>query len=174
MSPHIYSSPASSHCVLYCLHRNDTCYNYTFQAACTALGLLDNDKEWETCFTESIVFSTGHILRQLFVSILTCADVLDPAALWSRFGKGICSDLPRKMQRLQSPSDLEDAPLCYGLHLISQLLMDVRRSLTDFHSLQVTFLLAAGYCAIGGLYSTTSLEGIHFSRDVAERRFVLC
>ena len=41
-----------------------------------------------------VVSESGHAFRQLFVTILTCADVLDPAALWSRFANEICNDLP--------------------------------------------------------------------------------
>ena len=31
----------------------------TFQAACVALGLLDDDREWIDCLTEASVFTDG-------------------------------------------------------------------------------------------------------------------
>ncbi|KAH9668826.1 ATP-dependent DNA helicase [Citrus sinensis] len=42
----------------------------TFKAACYALGLLDDDKEWIDCLTEVAIWATGNELRHLFVTIL--------------------------------------------------------------------------------------------------------
>ncbi|KAH9687645.1 ATP-dependent DNA helicase [Citrus sinensis] len=42
----------------------------TFKAACYALGLLDDDKEWIDCLTEAAIWATGNELRHLFVTIL--------------------------------------------------------------------------------------------------------
>ncbi|KAH9667847.1 helitron like n domain-containing protein [Citrus sinensis] len=42
----------------------------TFKAACYALGLLDDDKEWIDCLTEAAIWATENELRHLFVTIL--------------------------------------------------------------------------------------------------------
>lgn len=53
----------------------------TLRAACVALGLLEDDGEWVSCFTEAALFSSGKILRTLMVSILTHGSISDPSAL---------------------------------------------------------------------------------------------
>ena len=42
----------------------------TYQAACIARGLLEDDGEWKHCLTDAAVFKTGRQLRYLFVTIL--------------------------------------------------------------------------------------------------------
>ena len=71
----------------------------TFQAACVALGLLEDDREWIDCLTEASVFATGSQLRTLFVTALVYGPVADPRALWDRFATSICDDLPRLLAR---------------------------------------------------------------------------
>ena len=38
----------------------------TYQTACIARGLAENDQEWQECFDEAIHFTTGSSLRTLF------------------------------------------------------------------------------------------------------------
>ena len=106
----------------------------TFQAACQALGLLEDDTEWIQCFTEASVFSTGYSLRILFVTALLYGNVTDSADLWTRFQANICDDLPR---RLPSPlpsqsASVENLHHDYGLYLISRSLSEYGKSLTEF------------------------------------------
>lgn len=54
----------------------------TFKAACYALGLLDDDKEWIDCLTEAAIWATGNELRHLFVTILIHCQVSDASQLW--------------------------------------------------------------------------------------------
>ena len=63
---------------------NGTVYP-TFQAACVALSLLDDDREWFDCLTEASVFASGPQLRSLFVTALAYGPVAEPAALWDHF-----------------------------------------------------------------------------------------
>ena len=53
----------------------------TFQAACVALGLLNDDREWADCLQEASVFATGAQLRSLFVTALVYSPVTNPPAL---------------------------------------------------------------------------------------------
>ncbi|CAG8749522.1 13139_t:CDS:2, partial [Cetraspora pellucida] len=49
---------------------NDIQYS-TFKSACIALGLLENDGEWNQCLEEASVMHSGSQLRALFAVILT-------------------------------------------------------------------------------------------------------
>ena len=54
----------------------------TFKEACYALGLLEDDKEWDDCLKEASTWGTGTQLRQLFSTILLHCEVVDPGHLW--------------------------------------------------------------------------------------------
>src|SRR5271156_5955857 len=106
----------------------------TFQAACVALGLLDDDREWIDCLTEASVFA-GAQLRALFVMVLVYGPVADPPALWDRFAASICDDLPRVLARRDDLPDSVDQPdlhLDYGLFLLAGILADHGRTLADY------------------------------------------
>lgn len=105
----------------------------TFQAACVALGLLEDDREWIDCLTEASVFASGAQLRSLFVTALVYGMVAEPAALWDRFKQAICDDLPHVLARQDdAPADGEDVHLDYGLYLIDKMLTDQLKTLADY------------------------------------------
>lgn len=54
----------------------------TYQAACNALGLLGDDREWRDALTEAGQWASSFELRQLFVALILHSEVHDPAALW--------------------------------------------------------------------------------------------
>ncbi|GJV82810.1 DNA helicase, partial [Tanacetum coccineum] len=53
----------------------------TYRAACEALGLLSDDKEWDITFQESAASATSSEIRVLFAQILIYCDVADPLKL---------------------------------------------------------------------------------------------
>nr|GEX70653.1 hypothetical protein [Tanacetum cinerariifolium] len=61
----------------------------TCQAACEALGLLENDREWEIMLEESALTATPAELRTLLAHILTFYQVSDPIKLWNLTWKSI-------------------------------------------------------------------------------------
>ncbi|ESR45401.1 hypothetical protein CICLE_v10003309mg, partial [Citrus x clementina] len=76
----------------------------TFKAACYALGLLDDDKEWIDCLTEVAIWATGNELRHLFVTILIHCQVSDAPQLWKSNYTTLSEDitsLQRKKFRLK-------------------------------------------------------------------------
>ncbi|GJR63532.1 DNA helicase [Tanacetum coccineum] len=63
----------------------------TFRAACDALGLLGDDKEWDIAMKEASFSSTASQLRSLFAQILIFCDVADPIKLWKTYWREIYS-----------------------------------------------------------------------------------
>ena len=108
----------------------------TFQAACVALGLLEDDREWIDCFTEAAVFAVGAQLRSLFATALLYGPVAEPVILWDRFKQSICDDLPRFLARQPNvpptAAAADDAYLDYGLYLIHRILADQQKTLADY------------------------------------------
>ncbi|KAJ1692458.1 hypothetical protein LUZ63_009156 [Rhynchospora breviuscula] len=54
----------------------------TYQQACNALGLLDDDNEWLYTLQEATVTASAQQIRKLFVDILLYSEVTDPLNLW--------------------------------------------------------------------------------------------
>ncbi|KAJ0522340.1 putative DNA helicase [Helianthus annuus] len=54
----------------------------TFRAACQKLGLIGNDEEWVSTFTEAAQRATSGELRSLFAHMLLFCGVSNPLALW--------------------------------------------------------------------------------------------
>jgi PIF1-like helicase len=107
----------------------------TFRAACAAMGLLMDDREWATALDEAAVFASGHRLRSLFIFILHYCTVGDPLRLWEEFKDPLCDDLPHAIARFGSDRpDLAfpNAHHDYGLFLLARELQGHGRSLTDF------------------------------------------
>jgi hypothetical protein len=53
----------------------------TYQAACIARGLAENDHEWYHCFDEAVMFTSGRGLRTLFLTGLRQAMITDPGEI---------------------------------------------------------------------------------------------
>ena len=108
----------------------------TFKEACRALGLIENNQEWITYFTEAVTFAAGHYLRLLFTTALSFEAIPDPLEVWDQFKEHICDDLQHRLQvqgldGLDIPDDMENLHLDYGLFLISELLVAGGRTLED-------------------------------------------
>ncbi|GKD05034.1 DNA helicase, partial [Tanacetum coccineum] len=69
----------------------------TFRAACEALGLLGDDKEWAIALEESSISATSSELRLLFAQILIYCDVADPLKLWTKHWQLMRDDIPTKI-----------------------------------------------------------------------------
>ena len=54
----------------------------TYREAYYALGLLDDDKEWNDCLSKAAQWVSGNELRNLFVTILIHYQVSDSNKLW--------------------------------------------------------------------------------------------
>ena len=109
----------------------------TFQAACVALGLLEDDNEWNEALEEASVTQTGHMLRNLFVSILVNCTPAQPLQLWNTHKVHITDDLQRALRRLypdrDEPWPSEEVVFDYGLHLIQEALFHHNKTLVTFN-----------------------------------------
>jgi hypothetical protein len=94
----------------------------TFQAACLALGLLEDDNEWVQCLEEAAVMQTGFQLCPLFATILEFCHPSSPLDLWDQFKVHICDDLEHLIrQKFHIPNPTPDQVHDYGLHLLFRL-----------------------------------------------------
>jgi hypothetical protein len=104
----------------------------TYQAACVARGLAENDQEWFQCFDEAILFTPASGLRTLFLTGLRQRLITDPLAIWDRYKHHLCDDLWRQLTRDGGfPFPLLDPHYDYGLFLLADGLTDQQQSLAD-------------------------------------------
>lgn len=109
----------------------------TFQAAAIALGLLDNDQEWEDCLEEACTFQVSATkLRELFAIVLVFSNPDSPEHLWTRFRDHFAADHIHAQQRVGGP-DAVDRELAYdiALHGIDEALRQISSSLSAFITL---------------------------------------
>ncbi|GJU75430.1 DNA helicase [Tanacetum coccineum] len=92
----------------------------TYRAACEALGLLGDDKEWLTALEEASFSSTPNELRNLFVQILIFCEVASPLRLWNAYWEQMSDDIPRTTYS----KTLKD----FGLPLLSPHLLEELRN----------------------------------------------
>lgn len=98
----------------------------SFQQGCLALGLLEDDREWQQCLNDATIYQLPRHLHNLFVLILKECHPACPAQLWQTYKQSLCDDLCIALQRFPtlpraSPIDqelIED----YGLFLILEML----------------------------------------------------
>nr|GEY48896.1 reverse transcriptase domain-containing protein [Tanacetum cinerariifolium] len=71
----------------------------TYRAACEALGLLSDDKEWDITLEETVVSASFAELRTLFAQILIYCDVPDLPKLWAKHWYAMKDDIPAKVSK---------------------------------------------------------------------------
>jgi hypothetical protein len=104
----------------------------TYQAACIARGLAENDQEWYQCFDEAVLFTPAGGLRTLFLTGLRQRLFADPLAIWDRYKHSFCDDLWHQLTRDGGfPLPLLDPHYDYGLFLVADGLTDQQQTLTD-------------------------------------------
>ncbi|GJV76883.1 DNA helicase [Tanacetum coccineum] len=113
---------------------NDIVY-VTFRAACEALGLLGDDKEWDTALMEACFSSTSTELRNLFVQLLIFCEVSDPTTLWRKYWRRMSDDIPLRVSKEHHISNLHinDPELeQYVLFELEIILKAYSKTVTDF------------------------------------------
>ena len=116
---------------------NDTVYA-TFKEACSARGLISDDKEWTQAILEASFWATGTQLRNLFVTILLFCELNSPRRLWDQTWEAISEDiLYKKRKQFMYPAlELtEEQTQNYCLVKLQELLHKNGKSLSDFADL---------------------------------------
>ncbi|KAA6421810.1 MAG: hypothetical protein FRX49_08129 [Trebouxia sp. A1-2] len=113
----------------------------TFHAAAVAKGLLADDSEHDTVFTECASYQMPRHLRATFATTLLYCAVKDPYALWLRHQDSLTEDYLRIARR---ESHHQHMPLCQDM--IDAALLDVQdyleekgKSLCDFKGMPAVF-----------------------------------
>ncbi|KAA6408564.1 MAG: atp-dependent dna helicase pif1 [Lasallia pustulata] len=128
----------------------------TFQTACLARGLLQDNNEWILCFTEAVQFSSRYSLRALFVMALIHGDITNPQQIWNQFQEQFYDDLLHRLwQQSILPSQVVDPHLDYGLYLIQDVLADYDKTLADY---QLPSFLYNWACGAGNPLIAAELE----------------
>ncbi|XP_074355163.1 uncharacterized protein LOC141693869 [Apium graveolens] len=106
----------------------------TFKAACYALGLLDDDREWIDCLSEAAVWATGNELRNLFVTMLIFCQVSNIPELWKTHSTILSEDmlyLQRKRFQVPDLQLTQEQIESYALVEIEGLMQKLGKSLKD-------------------------------------------
>ncbi|GJZ76324.1 DNA helicase, partial [Tanacetum coccineum] len=107
----------------------------TYRAACEAMGLLGDDREWEIALEEACVSATSPELRSLFSHILLHCDVADPCKLWTKFWKEMGHDIPERVSDTVQITNYhlnDDAKQGHILYEIEIILSNCGKSLQNF------------------------------------------
>ncbi|XP_016165289.1 uncharacterized protein LOC107607906 [Arachis ipaensis] len=113
---------------------NDVIYS-SFQDACYARDLLDDDKEYVDAIEEASHWGSGHYLRKLFVTLLWSNSMVRPEAVWEKtamlLSNGILHD-HRAMFGLYNLALSDEELKNLTLIEIEQILNSNRKSLRDY------------------------------------------
>lgn len=84
----------------------------TFRAACAALGLLQNDREWEIVLQEAALTHMCPQIRELFVTMVLFCDIANPTQLFETYHIQWCDDYIHTARRQIDPVLLRTLVLC--------------------------------------------------------------
>ncbi|CAG9772259.1 unnamed protein product [Ceutorhynchus assimilis] len=89
----------------------DNILHHTFQSACKALGLLEDDKQWDSTLGEAAMSRSLFKLRELFSIMLIFCHLADAIGLWEKYKDSLAEDLKYQMSR---HLDFENTVLSLG------------------------------------------------------------
>ena len=104
----------------------------SFKGACKALGLLEDDDEFDKCLQEAATLQTGRELRHLFVIILQECSPTDPLALWNAHAHNLSDDCHWKLQQQGFSEPSEEQIFSLALHELNEKLQHSGKNLKDF------------------------------------------
>ena len=107
----------------------------TYREACQAMGLLDDDKEWDIALQEAALTATAAELRTLFAHILLYCEVADPLQLWEKHWHLMKDDIPSKASQTCGVRNLHvNSPEIkdYIIYEIEMILSSRSRSVKEF------------------------------------------
>ena len=98
----------------------------SFKEACIALGLLQNDEEWDQCLKEARQIQTGMQLRKLFATLLLFCEVTRPEVLWEKNISALSDDILFQVRNntgnmtLELTDDIRNEALCHLQSILSK------------------------------------------------------
>lgn len=111
-----------------------------YKAACYALGLPQDDKEWMDCLTEAAIWATGNQLCHLFATIIVFSEVSNCKTLWESAQEILTKNIihiQRKTMRLKN-LQLKNAQISsYALSEIEIHLRSMGKTLQDINGMPV-------------------------------------
>ncbi|XP_076944394.1 uncharacterized protein LOC143615019 [Bidens hawaiensis] len=71
----------------------------TYRSACESLGLIGNDLEWLSTFTEASAWATSSELRSLFATMLLFCDIANPPVFWQENWEKMSDDIRLRIHK---------------------------------------------------------------------------
>jgi len=71
----------------------------TFQSTCKALGLLEDDKHWDTTLKEAALCDSPFKLRELFTVMSVFCQLSDPLSLWEKYKDSFSENITWQVER---------------------------------------------------------------------------
>jgi hypothetical protein len=112
----------------------------TFKEACAALGLLQNDREWDQCLTEAARIQSGKQLRNLFATLLLFCELKEPEILWENHINDFSEDI--RFQNCKNTGNMSlrytNANICdQALNHLESILNRHGKSLKEFPNMPI-------------------------------------
>ena len=118
---------------------NGIIYN-TFRDACGALGLLQDDKEWDLCLREAGTIKTGAQMRELFATLLLFCEPTYPERLWQKHNTVFTDDILAHARNDANDITLnlsEEDIQNYALNHLQSILQQHGKTLHDFPNMSI-------------------------------------
>ena len=122
------------------LHTVDGILYPSFKEACIALGLLQDDEEWNQCLKEAGQIKTGIQLRKLFATLLLFCEVTRPEVLWEKNISALSDDIlfqirnnTGNMNLELTNTDIYNRALCH----LQSILIKHGKSLNEFPNMPI-------------------------------------
>jgi hypothetical protein len=111
----------------------------TFKEACIALGLLQDDEEWDQCLKEAEQVQTGVQLRKLFAILLLFCEVTKPEILWEAHISTLSEDILFQVRQNTGNMILEltDDIRNKALYHLQSILNKYGKTLKDFPNMPI-------------------------------------
>ncbi|CAN1306098.1 ATP-dependent DNA helicase PIF1 [Linum perenne] len=74
----------------------------TFKSACNAMGLLSTDDEWDSVMSEVSQWGHPHIVRHVFVNLLTFCQISNPRGLLDKWWEVMADEFVYRLRELAS------------------------------------------------------------------------
>jgi hypothetical protein len=89
------------------VRRYNTILYPTFKEACSARGLLGDDKEWYDAFDEAAAWATSAQLRKLFITMVLFCEVNDERAFFEKVWKLLADDIQYRIREVIGNSEYQ-------------------------------------------------------------------